>query len=133
MPFKRVMALFALIAGSLGLVASMVAAYPVWLVGSRLERANERVFLTIDKGLASADDRVRGVQERVRESKTNAGEIAQNLRDWKRTKANDRLVSAIDIERRTEKWAGHLQIAEQWLERSMESIRGMQQLLELGA
>jgi len=133
MPLKSVSALFSLIAGSIGVVASMVAAYPVRLVESRLDRTNERVFQMIDRGLASVEDRVRVVQKRVRESKTNAGEIAQSLRDWVRTRANERLMSAVDIERRTEKWAGNIQMAEQWLESSIESIRGMQQLLELGA
>src|SRR5262249_42537173 len=50
-----------------------------------------------------------------------------------RTRAKERLISAVDIERRTEKLAGQLQIADQWLDRSTESLRAMQQLLELGA
>jgi hypothetical protein len=82
MIFKRFMALTALAAGFLGVVACMVAVYPVWLVGSRLARTNKRVFVAVDKGLASAQDRVHRVQKRLRESKMSTKEIAQSLRAW---------------------------------------------------
>jgi hypothetical protein len=133
MPFKRVIAFFALIAGFLGVVASLVLTYPVWLVKSRLERTDARVFRTIDKGLTAVEARIRGVQKRIRDSKTNTTEIARNLRDWSTKRASERLVSAATIEERTEKLAGQLQIAEQWLESSMDSIRAIQQLLEVRA
>jgi hypothetical protein len=42
-------------------------------------------------------------------------------------------VAAVEIERRAEKLAGHLQTAHQWLETSTESIRGIQHVLELVA
>jgi hypothetical protein len=45
MLFKRFMAVLALAAGFLGALACMLAVYPVWLVGSRLARTNERVFV----------------------------------------------------------------------------------------
>src|SRR5262249_51654845 len=114
-------------------VACMAGVYPAWLVGSRLEQTNERVFVTLDKGLTSAQDRVRAVQKRLRESKTRTSEIAHNLRDWSTSKAKERLESAGAIERRAEKLAGHLQTAHQWLETSTESIRGIQHILELVA
>jgi hypothetical protein len=133
MLFKRVVALLALAAGLLGVVACMAGVYAAWLVGSRLNQINERVFVTLDRGLAATQDRVRGVQKRVRESKIRTSEIAQNLRDWSAGKAKERLVSAVEIERRVEKLAGHLQTADQWLETSTESIRGIQHVLELGA
>ena len=133
MLFKRVLALLALAAGSLGVVACMTGVYPVWLVGSRLDQINERVFVTIDKGLASADDRVRGVQTRLRESKIRSSEIAQNIRDWSTSKPKERGMMTVEIEKRVEKLAGHLQTADQWLETLTESIRGIQHVLELGA
>jgi hypothetical protein len=46
MLFKRVMPLLALAAGSLGLVACIAGAYPISLVKTRLDRTNERVFVT---------------------------------------------------------------------------------------
>jgi hypothetical protein len=133
MLFKRVMALLALAAGFLGVVACLAGAYLVWLAGSRLQQANDRVFATLDKGLASAQNRVRGVQERLRESKIKTGEIAQSIRDWSKGKATERLESALEINRRADKLAGHLQTADQWLETLTESIGGMQQILELEA
>jgi hypothetical protein len=133
MLIKRSMALTALAAGFLGVVACMVAVYPVWLVGSRLARTNERVFVKVDKGLVSAQRGVRRVQKRLRESKVSTKEIAQNLRNWSKNQAKERLVSAVEIERRAEKLAGHLQTAHEWLETATESIRGIQNVLELGA
>ncbi len=83
MRFKRVVALLALVAGSLGLVACIAISYPISLVKTRLDRTKERVFVTIGKGLESAQDRVREAQERVRESKIGTSEIAPKLRDWR--------------------------------------------------
>ena len=83
MLFKRVVALVALAAGFFGFVACLAGAYPISLLKARLDRVNERVFVTIDKGLASAPGRVREVQERVRTSKTGTSEIAAKLRDWR--------------------------------------------------
>jgi hypothetical protein len=133
MLFKRGAALLALSAGSLGIVACGAGGYLVWLAGCRLEQINTKVFVTVDKGLASVQDRVRGVQERVNESKIRTSEIAQNLRDWGAGKAKEKLVATFEIERRAEKLAGQLQLAGQWLETSTESIRGIQRVLELGA
>jgi hypothetical protein len=122
MLFKRVVPLLALAAGSLGLVACIAGAYPISLVKTRLDRTNERVFVTIDKGLASAQDRVRAVQERVRESKIRTSEIGPKLRDWRASKANERLASAVEIKSRIEKILGRLQTADQLLQKSMDSI-----------
>ena len=41
-------------------------------------------------------------------------------------------MSRLEIESRAEKLAGHLQTADSWLETSAESIRSVQQVLELG-
>jgi DNA repair ATPase RecN len=68
---------------------------------------------------------------RVKESKITTTEIGQALRDWGTGTAKERLVSQRDIESRAEKLAEHLEIADSWLETSEESIRSVQQLLEL--
>jgi hypothetical protein len=122
MPFRRVVPLLALAAGSLGFVACIAAAYPVSLLKTRLDRTNERVFLTIDKGLASAQDRVRAVQERVKESKIGTSEIGPKLRDWSASKANERLAAAVEIKSRIEKIIGRLHTADEVLQKSMDSI-----------
>jgi hypothetical protein len=70
---------------------------------------------------------------RLRESKMSTKEIALNIREWSKNKAKGRLMSAVEIERRADKLAGHLQTAQEWLETATESIRGIQQVLELGA
>jgi chromosome segregation ATPase len=130
--FNRVVGLLALAFGFLGVVACMAGAYAVWSLGSRLERANDKTFAMIDKGLESSKVRVGGVQMRVEESKISTTEIGQTLRDWGTRNAKERLVSQRDIEGRAERLAGHLQTADLWLETAAESIRSVQQLLELG-
>jgi DNA repair ATPase RecN len=131
MLFNRLAWLLALTLGFLGVVACMAGVYAVWSVGSRFERANDKVFAMIDNGLESSKDRVRGVQMRVKESKITSTEISQTLRDWGTGKAKERLVAQSNIESRAEKLAGHLQTADSWLETSAESIRSVQQLLEV--
>jgi hypothetical protein len=128
---KRVAALLALVLGFLGLVACMAGIYVVWRVGAQLQETNEKVFTAVDKGLAFAQDRIRGVQNRVEDSKITSNQIAQRVREWSKAKAKERLVAELEIERRTESLARHLQTADLWLETTTESIRGVQQVLEL--
>jgi chromosome segregation ATPase len=122
MRFKRVVPLLALAAGSLGLVACIAGAYPISVVKTRLDRTIEKLFVTIDTGLTSAQDRVREVQQRVRESKIRTSEIAPKLRDWRASKAEDRLASAVEIKSRVENIVGRLQTADELLQKSMGSI-----------
>jgi len=132
MHFKRVVGLFGLACGFLGVAACMVGVYAAWSLGCRLERTNDKVFAMIDRGFVSAQDRIRSVQERVDEAKITSTEIGQRLRDWGARRAKAGLVSRIEIESRAEKLAGLLQTADSWLETSAESIRSVQQALELG-
>jgi hypothetical protein len=132
MLFKRILAMFALAFGFLGVLACLAGFYAVWLLGSRLEQANERVFSRIDQGLASVQDLVGRVQKRVQEAKITTAEVDQKLRDWTKRKATERLVSRLEIESRAEKLSGHLQTADSWLQTSTETIRGIQHILELG-
>ncbi|MFL5243640.1 MAG: hypothetical protein ACJ8FY_16160 [Gemmataceae bacterium] len=131
MLFKRVVWVFALAFGFLGFAACIVGAYAVWSLGSRLERANDKVFDLIDKGLASAQERVGSVAERVEDSKITSTEIGQNLQDWGTSRAKEGLASRLEAKERAEKLAGHLQTADLWLETSAESIRSVQQIVEL--
>jgi DNA repair ATPase RecN len=131
MLFKRIVALLALALGCLGVVACMAGVYAAWSLGSRLDRTNERLFAMIDKGLGFAQDRVSRAQERVKESKITSTEIGQSLRDWGTRRAKEGLASRLEIDSRAEKLAGHFQTADSWLETSVESIRSVQQVLEL--
>ena len=132
MAFKRVVWLLALAFGFLGVALCMVGLYAAWLLGSWLERTNVKVFAVIDKGLASAQDGVRRVKGRVKESRITSAEIDQSLQDWRKRRAKERPVSRLEIENQAEKLAGHFHTADSWLETSAESIRGVQQVQELG-
>jgi len=131
MLFRRIVGLLALAFGFLGVAACMVGVYAAWSLGSRLETTNNRVFAIIDKGLRSGQDGVCRVQERVKESKITSTEIGQSLRDWSTRRAKEGLVSRLEFDSRAEKLAGYFQTADSWLETSVESIRGVQQVLEL--
>jgi hypothetical protein len=129
---KRVVSPLAAALGLVGVVACLAGAYAVWRAGARLDRANERVFAVLDTGLASARDRVRGVRDRVRESRITTARITEGLRDRAGQKVTGRLAAQLEIERRAETLAGHLRTADLWLEASADSVRGVQQVLELG-
>jgi hypothetical protein len=132
MLFKRTAALLELVFGFLGVIGCMAGIFAVWLLGSNLQQANEKVFAVLDKGLAAAQDRVRAVQMRVQEAKITTNEVAEKLRDWTLMKTKERFVSQLEIETHAGKLVGHLQTADAWLETATESIRGVQQVLVLG-
>ena len=131
MLFKRAAALLALLFGSLGVVVCAAGIYGVWLFGARLHQANENVFATVDKGLASAEERIAAARNRAKESRITSGEIGDKLRNWSATETKERLASRLEIEARAEKLAGQLETVDLWLETSTESIRGVQRALEL--
>jgi hypothetical protein len=132
MPLKRVVGWFALVVGVIGLAACAAGVYGVWSVRSRLDRANDRVFTRLDDGVASAGDRIRGVQARIRESKVTSDEIARGVRTWAADKAEERAAARLEIDRRAGELARHLQTADLWLETAGETVRGVQQVLALG-
>jgi hypothetical protein len=132
MQLKRLIGVITMLAGALGVVGCVAGIYLVWLIGSRLDQANEKVFVAIDSGLTSTQERLRGVQERVKDLKPRTSDITQKLRDWSANNVKDRLVSSMEIEKRTENLAGHLQTADGWLQTSEAALRGVKNLLELG-
>lgn len=132
MLLKRALALLALMLGLLGVVACIAGICAARLAGTRLDRANEKVFAAVDTGLASAQDRLRGVQERVEKSKITTAEIARSVGALTTRTAKERLESKLEIDGRAEKLAARLREADSWLETSAESVRGAQRVLELG-
>jgi hypothetical protein len=132
MSFTRVAAILALTFGVVGMAACAAGAYGVWLVGSRLDRANDKVFDAIDRVLGVVWDRVPVVQQQVRDSKITSAEITGAVREWASKKAQDRVVSRLEIEKRAEMLSGHLRAADLRLETSEEAVRDVRQVLELG-
>ena len=112
---KRVVALLAMFLGFLGVIGCFLGAYAVWLAGSRLDRANDRVFAIVDRSLAAARDRVLSVQQRVQESKLTTDEIGKHLRDWTAKQGAERVVARLEIEGKANKLAQKLQQADVWL------------------
>jgi hypothetical protein len=111
--------------------ASLAGVYGVGLLCSRLEQAGDKVLAAMTKGLSAVHERVRDVQERVRESKGAVAMITQGFEEWwtKKSKEPQKLQAA--IEGRAEQMAQGLQTADSWLEAAAESMRGIQQVLDL--
>ena len=76
MLFRRLVGILALTFGLVGVAACGAGAYGVWLVQSRLNRANDKVFDAADRGLSAVQDRIPIAQERVREAKITTDEVA---------------------------------------------------------
>lgn len=128
---RRLVAILMVALGLLGLAACAAGVYAVWKIEDRMQRANDRTFALIDRGVGTVEDRVRRTQRRVEESRITTGEITRGLREWATREAKDRLVAQLEIETRTEKLAGQLNAADLWLEASTESVRDVQAALEL--
>jgi DNA repair ATPase RecN len=131
MLFRRVTAILMLALGLPGLASCVAGGYAVWKAEARLQRANDRAFALIDQGLGSVEDRVRRTKQRVEQSRITTNEITQGLREWATREAKDRLVVQLDIEARMEKLTDQLHDADLWLEASTDSVRDLQQALEL--
>src|SRR5262249_51340526 len=99
---------------------------------TRLHEANEKVFAAADRGLTFAQDRVRAVHKRVELAKITTTEVEQKLRDWADRPIKERLAAQIAIDIAAEKLARHLGVADAWLETSADSVRNIQEVMELG-
>lgn len=131
MMLKQMVRLLALTLGLVGVFVCLAGIYGVWWLGSRLEQVNDRAFAAFDNGMALAQSRVRGIQERARDAKVDTGQVGQLLREWLTSKVPDRAATQLELERRAEQLAGHLEKADLWIEAVTEAILGVQQMLGL--
>ncbi len=130
--FKRVAAVLVLVLGVAGMVGCLAGAYGVWLFASRLEQINDKVFDAVDRGLNVVQDRIPIVQQKVKESKVTTAEFTEALPKWGAKKAQDRIVSKLEVENKAEKLSDHLRTAGLRLESSREAVRAVRQVLEFG-
>ena len=122
----------AVLFGVLGIVACVAAIIIVCSMGSRLAQTNENVFDGIDKTLVAMRSRALRAQRRVQESKITTEDIGQSVKNWTGKEASERLASRLEVEAKAERLVIGLQQADLWLETSEESIRGVQQALDVG-
>ncbi len=130
--FRRIAGLVALAMGLAGVVACGAGAYGVWRVQTRLDRANDKVFDGVDRGLSAAQNRIPVARERVRQAKITTDEVAEALRGWTTKQAQERVAAKLEIDSRAEKLAGHLHAVDLRLDASEMAVRDVRQLLELG-
>ena len=78
----RVAAILALAFGVVGVGGCAAGAYGVWRVASRLDRANDKLFDTVDRSLEGIQNRVPDVQKRVKGAKVTTAEISAAIRAW---------------------------------------------------
>lgn len=132
MVVHRIVGIFALTLGVLGVAGCAAGAYGVWLVASRLDRANDKLFDAVDRGLGYVQDRVPVVQQRVRDSTITTTEITEAVRGWSAMKVQDRIVAELEIERRAANLSGRLETAELRLDASAEAVLDVRRVMELG-
>jgi hypothetical protein len=133
MRFRPLLSLLALLLGLLGVAACGAGIAVVWSAGSRLSRANEKVFDQMDESLGNVRDHVLDAQRRVQESKITTEEIQQGLKNWTREKSSNQLESRLAIGDKTETLSQGLHQADVWLKLSGTSFQNVQQALELGS
>jgi hypothetical protein len=129
--FKRVAAVAALVLGSAGMAGCVAGAYGVWLVHARLERASDKFFDAVDRSLKAVQDRIPIVQQKVKEAKITTADVSEAFRAWGAKKAQDRIISKLQIDKSAEKLSQHLRTADLRLEASRVAVRDVQQVLEV--
>jgi chromosome segregation ATPase len=130
--FQRLAAILLVALGAIGVCGCAAGAYYVWLVSTRLEQANDRVFAVIEGGLGRVQDRLPVVQQRVKDSKVTTAEVAEVVRTWTAKKVQDRVVSKLEIENRVGKLAEQLQAADLRLEASTDTVHDVRRAMEFG-
>jgi chromosome segregation ATPase len=133
--FRRVIGLFALVLGLVGVIVCGAGAYGVWQVQSRLNRANDKVFDGVDRGLESVQERIPAVRQRVQQAKITTDEVHAALRVWTtkqvQNQVRERIVAKLEIDTRAEQLAGHLHAVDLRLDASTMAVRDVRRLLEL--
>jgi hypothetical protein len=132
MIFRRAIGLVALVFGLVGVGACGAGAYGAWWMQSRLNRANDKVFDAVDRGLAAVQERIPVAKQRVQQAKLTTDEVSAALRVWAAKKAQERVVAKLEIDRRAEKLSGHLQAVDLRLDASTMAVRDVRRLLEVG-
>jgi hypothetical protein len=133
MLFKRALSLVALAVGCAGVLACLAGVYGVWLAKSRLGDANNKLGEALDRGFATAQNRINSALSRINDSKLSTSSLGDYFRDRTAAKAKERALSPLEVEARAEKLAGQLQSAEDILGTSIEVVQGAQAALELGS
>ena len=129
---RRLCPWVALLLGCAGVAVCVAGIVGVWLVSSRLGRVAENLFGRVDNAFVAVRDRVDGAGQRVRAARITSEDIEQNLKDWTKREARDRLTSRLGVEEKAERLADGLQQVDHWLEFSESSVQLVQQALELG-
>ncbi len=132
MKFNRLLQLLARLLGILGVVACVAAIVIAWSAHAQLRRTSEQAFDGIDNALAAVQGRTLRAKNRIEASKISTDDIRQSVQTWTAQEASKRLAAQLDVATKVDKLALHLQQADLWLETSENSIRSVQQALDLG-
>lgn len=130
--FRRIGGLLAFALGFLGLLICLAGTWGIWRIAERLYDANDKVCAAVDRGLDVTQERIRSVQKRMENSRITSAEFNQKLQKLASQEAKDRIVQQLEIEAHADKLVAHLATADSWLDTSVASIHGLQQLTSLG-
>src|SRR4051812_32463585 len=127
MSFRRLLAFAGASIGFVGIIACALGiAAAVW-VGVRLDRANDLSFAAVQKSLAAARVLVLRSQDRARE--LAAEDLGAPLRDWGKLQIRQDLLIRVDD--KAQRVAQRLEQAQVWVQTSAESIRSINETLQV--
>ncbi|TWT34227.1 hypothetical protein [Blastopirellula retiformator] len=129
---RRILSVIALIMGTIGAIACIVAIIGVWSASSRLFDATLAVFGVGDNLLKGAREQVVKLDQRVQSLKITNDEVEETVKDWAAEKATEQAASILHLQEKAQTLLVELDKAEQFLALPEQSAQTMQQGLQVG-
>ncbi len=116
--------------GAVGALLCVAGSLAVWYVESRIDRAQERVFMGAEQSLERIDRRLVKTQDLAAQSKITVEEIRQRMQDWTKKEASERLATKFGVEAKVQQLSSGLHQAELILELSQDAVERVRQVLD---
>ncbi len=115
----------------LGIALCVVAMIVVWVVSARLERLTASVFSKMDNSLGVVRERAVQTQQRLAAAKSTSEDLENNIREWAKQQASQRIELQFDAAGKIERLSSALQQADDWLEMAQTSVGNIQEMLAI--
>ena len=120
-----------LVLSGLGIVLCIVALIAVWFVSARLGRLTTSVFSRMDTSLSVVRERAVKTQQRLGVAKSTTEDLENNIREWAKQQASQRIEMQFDAAGKAERLNSALQQADEWLEMAQTSVENIQEMLAI--
>ena len=97
----------------------------------RLGQLTASVFSKMDSSLGVVRERAVQTQQRLVAAKSTTEELENNVREWAKQQASQRLELQFDAAGKTERLNSALQQADNWLEMAQTSVENIQEILAI--